>query len=401
MPIGGYTGIGLSKELKEYAKFYELTRIFVHKPEGTTSVFYMPIDPTTNTIPPSPLESYPKRKITTNTDTVLIIYSKNLHYYYNAMKARGTPILPILFVNYGIVIGYEYYGDKMPPERDPQEQVDDWKSGYMYARVKLPNATWTETKLQQLERELGIKIPRGWYWVKYHARLIELPEDIIRMEEGVLKFDYARPKIADLPAIGKLFDYLAKRKLPKAVEDIKKILSLLGFAIDPTPYEYEGKTYMGIKVFVSKDENSYSVIVPIKRATSAQSVGVALAIALVAIAVAFTVTGYLWYRVAIVDAKLRQERQEQVNSVLNNLDSKDTADFIEYLKQEGFTEEQIVEILKARYGAYQAFLNQDPSGSSLLGGYEKYIKYGLLAIGALFGGILLLNLLQYIPKPRR
>lgn len=346
---------------------------------GTDTVIYTPIDPRTNKIPSRVLDSYPSKKIK---DNIHIRYSPNIHKMY-----LETGKIPLLFVNYKTVLDYKYYGTERPPERPLEKQFEDWRNGYMWGRTPIPNTSHPEKDIKALEVLYGAKIPRGWYWVKYHARLVTLPAVIGKIERGLVKVSYAIPStLATTPLIKDLYQYITKEN-QKIMQNLIDLLGTVGYKIDnELEYEVGGKKYKGVQIFISKDNKNYEVYAPIVRTTAAQAIQLApLAIvASVIIAISFSITGYFISKAVIISAKEPTKRQE---AVLNFL-----AEHPEYKDDP--------ELAKAILNTTES-LNEDPSGTSLFEEYAQFIKWGAIGTLGLVGGILGLSLLRYLPEPRR
>ena len=387
--------------------------------------FYVPFDPNTMEIPSSVLDTYSEtekyRKSYQVGDTLVeVIYSPNVHrimlmYYsgYDPTKGQYITKLPVLYVDYNSPLHGQYAGTEKPPDRDIKDQYNDWQSGYMLSRVSLPNQTWPEDKLTQYEntyfadpvltykfkRWWWDKFKRGWWWVKYHARLIEIPSGFVNLTKDVLIFRYVRNKSRVVP-VQWIKDYLRKRKLTneEVTQGILALLGTLGLELDTEPYEYNGKTYRGIAAIVSSDGDWYEVLIPVKRTTGQFAIAPLIPL-LSKIVVAVVVLGSLylikemlfaWIEVRSKELDLAVEKLYLTNGLL---------DTYEKLRENAPTEkekEQIDEI----FGGIFDSLASDPSGDSTWD-IGSIVKWGAIGVGLLFGGILLLNLLQFIQRPRR
>ena len=351
---------------------------------GKNTVIYTPIDPTTNKIPQKILNKYPSKKIKEN---VILSYSPNIHRMY---LEKGK--IPILFVNYSIVLDYHYYGKSKPPERPLEYQIEDWKNGYMWGRTPIPNSEYPESKIKQIEKELGEPILTGWYWVKYHARLVTLPKEIAEIERGIIKVTYVRPltiKTIIKSIIEDPYTYFTNEK-KNITQNLNSLLSSIGFTIDnELEYEIDGKKYRGIQIFLSNDNKYYIVYVPIVRKPEAQIIQLAplIVIALIIIAISFAVGEYFITKAEIISATEKTKREE---IALNFL-----AEHPEYANNPEVAKEVLNTMLE---------LNKDPSGNSLLPSEDtllNYVKWGSIGILGLVGGIILLTLLRYLPEPKR
>ncbi len=81
------------------------------------------------------------------------------------LEVDGQQVLEYYYVDsgYGLVL----------PERPYEEQIDDWKHGYMWSRFKLAQNCGSLTK-----RTASVYDEYGYYfWVKYKARLYEIVQD--------------------------------------------------------------------------------------------------------------------------------------------------------------------------------------------------------------------------------
>ena len=72
--------------------------------------------------------------------------SPTIQWFEKTYKRKGAKLV----VDYGTVLEIKYAGKTKPPARSYEQQIQDWRKGYMWARVQ-------QTKCQ----------PTGWYWVKY------------------------------------------------------------------------------------------------------------------------------------------------------------------------------------------------------------------------------------------
>ena len=346
-------------------------------------VVYTPLDPYKFTIPDT-IQNYKLRKIK---EHYYIAFSPNCYKIFNQYDK-----IPILFVNYTLPISYQYYGEEEPPERSIEEQYNDWKNGYMLCRFKLPNGKITEEKLEEIENTLGEPIPRGYYWVKYHARLVEFPPELTDIYEGVIKLTYViTSPLATTPFIKNLYEYFTNEK-EKIAQNATNLLNSLGFKIDNNlQYTIGNNIYKGIQILISKDNKYYEVYVPIKKEQTAQFIQYLIIGAIIVVAICFTVSTYMIVNAVITYAKtkedIEQEKTKQLQIKLNFLS--DYPDLLPYILRDP-------ELAKAIFDT-SASLNQNPSGDDLI----KYLKYGVIGIGALVGGILLVILLKYALKPNR
>ncbi len=391
-------------------------KVFAHTAEKFT--FYVPFDPNTMEIPSSVLDRYIKKSYQVGNTLVEVIYSPNVHrimlmYYsgYDPTKGQYITKLPVLYVDYNSPIHGQYAGTEKPPDRDIKAQYNDWQSGYMLGRFSLPNQTWPEDKLTQYENTYltlyseGIamigttyKFKRGWWWVKYHARLIEIPVGFVNLTKDVLIFRYVRNKSVVVP-VQWIKDYLMKRKLTNEVaQGILAFLGTLGLELDTEPYEYNGKTYQGIAAIVSSDGDWYEVLIPVKR-TTGQVVLAPLIPLLSKIVVAVVVLGSLYLIKEIVFA-WAEVRAKKLNLAAEKLYlTNSLIDTYEELRENATTEEEKERIDEIFGGIFDS-LASDPGGDSTWD-IGSIVKWGAIGVGLLFGGILLLNLLQFIPRPGR
>lgn len=81
-----------------------------------------------------------------------------------------------LEVDYQNILEYIYYStgfrSNAPPDRSYEDQINDWKSGYMWGRFKLGNYCGTDTS-----RTVDWDTYGHYFWVRYKATLYELIPD--------------------------------------------------------------------------------------------------------------------------------------------------------------------------------------------------------------------------------
>lgn len=377
---------------------------------------YFPFDPNNPQITTTvrKTEPWPYKEVMASDGKIRLSYSPNVHEvmlkYYTKEDETGKYLLaiPVLVVDYGTPIWAKYYGTERPPERPIELQYQDWKSGYMLSRSKSPGKVIKVTTVDPCgyksprfgclpkQVEVYLSYPPGYYWVKYPARLLELPPQIAYIERDVIIFTYERPGEADKAIVGKIIDYLQKRKLKKDLPAIISLLNGAGLEVDESlAYEYQGKIYRGIKIFVSEDGKRYEVAIPVRRKTTGQVI-LALPFLLPRIIMAIVVIGSLliikemvfaWKEVKLAQTNVElkkiyitREVAEQMDKTINEIQQLDVPD------------EQKADLLNKTleyYGGIIVELSKDPSGESLFEGAEKYIKYA--AIGALGLGLLWLG----------
>ena len=375
---------------------------------------YLPFDPNNPVLTAEPMDRWPYRDFKDSDGTVRAQYSPNLHkillQYYTKEDETGKYLtaLPFLIVDYGSPFRAQYYGTTKPPERDLSLQLDDWLHGYMLARQPMKSMTTKVTAVDPCgyrsprfgcmpkKKEYTLVYHGGYYWVWYPARLVTLPPQVLTVERDVLIFTYERPGEADKAIVGKIIDYFEKRKLKEDVPIILNLLKAAGLELDPSlAYEYNGKIYRGIKVFVSGDGKSYEVYIPVRRATRGQVAPAVLALAsrvILAIAVIGALLiirdiAFAWKDVKLAQANVETEKIYIMKNLSEQLDS-----YMREIQELDIPDDQKAQLMKQvldYYGTVITSLSHDPTGRTLFGDITKYLEYA--AIGAAGLGLLWLG----------
>ena len=377
---------------------------------------YFPFDPNNPQLTTKVMDRWPYKEITISDGKMRAYYSPNVHKimleYFTGRDETGTYLtaIPVLIVDYGTPIRAMYAGLERPPDRPLEQQLEDWKKGYMLSRMKSPNKTITVTGVDPCayrSPQFGcipktvnytISYPVGWYWVQFKARLLTLPPQLLTIDRDILIFTYERPGEADSKLVGRIIDYLEKRKLKKDLPTLLSLLNSAGLEVDESQvYEYKGKLYRGIKIFVSEDGKSYEVLIPVRRKASAQLV-YAIPSLLPKIVMAIVIIGSLliirdmvfaWKEVKLAQAKASLDKIYITRDVVEQLNKT-----IEEIKKLNIPDDQKAQLLNEAlkyYGGTIIQLSRDPSGESLFEGIDKYLKYAAVGAGAL-------ALLYIIPK---
>jgi len=278
----------------------DLLAPFAGEYHGTPLHIYTPFDPNNWKIPADTSKFVGKRVGDTYAWFSPNIYRLFMEQYVKEDKEGNKYFyeFPILFVDYNTPLGFIYSGPEKPPDRPIEKQIEDWKNGYMWSRREL----YEDKKMMLCVPVEGnivtcmpheYRLKKGWYWVKYQARLISAPATLITGVSDVLVFAYKKPSsfIWKVPGFRSIADYLIKRKLNReGIEKINEMLAPFGYSVD---YDQEyitksGHTVRGPAVEETHDE--YLVYVPVrKRGSLGPEIGIGVVIAVVAIATAFIV----------------------------------------------------------------------------------------------------------------
>lgn len=367
---------------------------------GAYLVIYVIHDPRTGQIPFEPMNEWPKQVITDNTGRkVAIVYSPNLHRYALQKFATWSPDkksyslskVPILFVNYHLPLDYKYYGPTKPPERPLEQQFADWENGRMYSRMYIPSTDEQRKKVNEIDSMMGAKMCEGWHWVVFHADLITLPSTLYTMESGIITFGYKLPKGANIPLAGDYIRSKVKQRIEKNIPFLVDVLRSSGLQVDNNRvYEVNGQQVKGITVAISQDNKSYEVHVPVVRVAGLALPAIPIATAMVITAIVLASITFVWAYIRLKDIKARQEALEVVRSTPENY-----KDLYQFLVNNGVNPDEAAKIAAGVTTSMNNALTQPQSD------WEKYIKYGVAGFGLLIGAIIVLTLLQYLPKPRR
>lgn len=229
--------------------------------EGWGTVLYVPFDPTTNQIPPQPLDSWPEKKY----GNVIVRYSPNLHrimlQYYSTTDEKGTyiTVIPVLFVDYKTPIRALYAGTSKPADRPLDMQYQDWKSGYMRGRSykkedskKLYCSDYGSPTIGCIPKEVILKA--GYWWIAYEARLLELPAGLMIADSDIIKFYYKKPDgiVYKIPGFSSIAEYVYKKKIKEQYSELQQILGAFGMTIYAEPW-------------VEETSDGYVVYMPVKR----------------------------------------------------------------------------------------------------------------------------------------
>jgi hypothetical protein len=298
------------------------------------TTIYVPFDP--ETLQFVYIDRYKWKDYTAGEDRVRVSYSPNLYRallkYYARREGEKLIIdkIPVLIVNYQAVTGGFWAGTERPADRPLDWQFSDWKQGYMLSRVKVPtpNCQSSEIKVTTCEEwdpRLGClrlttrtySLAEGQWWVKYQARLLELPAGLLVADFDVIKLYYYKPKgvVYKIPGFSSIAEYLYKRKLNKtSVEQMNAVLKAFGVQVcADCSYTIGGRAYVGPAV-VEHDDH-YVVYLPVKRVGAMGLPAIPMwLIGLVIIAVMVSIVSVTLY-------KIESERQETLQLVISTVKS--------------------------------------------------------------------------------
>lgn len=197
-----------------------------------------------------------------------------------------------LAVNYGQVLYMQYAGTSEPPDRPLADQVNDFFNGYMWGRV-------------QVDNNCKVSSTGGhFYWIKYGAKLYVLPSTVPSESVLVLNIKEFLPG-----ALGKFQSSLSYYMAKIAAK-------CSGYTI--THYEYENGT---LRIEMDKQGTPFIILlIP-------WILGILIAIG-----------------VAIVSYKWINKENNQVEVERESNDIK--GDIADQMLKQGYTPEQIVEVLK-------------------------------------------------------
>lgn len=225
--------------------------------------------------------------------------------------------IPVLYVDYSTVIGWEYAGKEQPPARPLNLQLQDWENGVMLSRLRLPNSNVTEEDIKELEQKLGIKIPRGYYWVAYQASLMQLPGSLATANRAVVAITVKDECVRVLGHKIRCPD--PAKLLAETVNRFCSYVAPLGFVVDWSyRYTYNGKEFTG-PVILKAGEDTYTVLVPIVRQGSLDIPVVALVYGIVllsALIIAYFIVAK-WESVQVVYAEADKARAEAYQQYIN------------------------------------------------------------------------------------
>ena len=333
-------GIDPTKHLDKFG--YAMWTLLVRSAwQGTYTNIYTPLDPNTGQIPPS-LLGWEKKVIKHGDNSVNVWFSPNvylamLRFFSTKVCHQPSPNvpgprlptpdvacqyvinkIPILYVDYSTIVGWMYAGPNQPGDRPLDLQLRDWENGVMLSRIRLPNSNITEEVIREYERKLGIKIPRGYYWVAYQATLMELPGALATADRAVVSITV---KDECTKVLGhNIWCPSPTKVLAQTVQELAGYISPLGFVVDTNyQYEYGGHKLTGPAI-VKAGDDTYTVLVPIARQGSlfielipAVVYGIIILSALVLV----YMTVAKWESVQVIYAEANRERAEAYQQYVN------------------------------------------------------------------------------------
>ena len=308
--------------------------------QGTYLNIYTPLDPDTGEIPQSSL-GWKKKTIKHGNNSVNVWFSPNVYevmFRFFATKVchqrspnvpgprLPTPDvacqyvinkIPILYVDYSTIVGWMYAGPNQPGDRPLDLQLQDWKNGVMLSRIRLPNSNITEETIQEFERKLGIKIPRGYYWVAYQASLMQLPGSLATADRAVVAITVGDECTKILGH--KIRCPSPSKVLAQTVREFANYVAPLGFVVDTNyQYEYAGHRFTGPAIVKSGDD-TYTVLVPIVRQGSLALPVVAIVYGIIILSALVLVYMMVakWESVQVIYAEAEKQRSEAYQQYIN------------------------------------------------------------------------------------
>jgi len=286
-------------------------------PMGT--VIYVPFDPFTFEIPREKRD-YIVREI----NGYRVVYSPNvwevfMRYYAKVEEKNGKKYLvaykiPILFVDYHTPIGAFWHGTDKPPDMPIDAQYKTWKSGYMMARVKVDNPG-------PYFAPATYYLATGWWWVKYEARLIDMPASLLSEDRMIIKYYYKKiPGIAyKIPGVKNIAEYIYEHKLKgDALKRIESTLATFGLQID---YSRTYKTDKGKVVkgpYVEETKDGFVVYMPVMKVGSYGPEVPAWLVAVVIVCLTIIIASIVAYKIVVVGNKPYVEPLNATKEAMDN-----------------------------------------------------------------------------------